>query len=170
MIPVILPKVHWQVTAKHVCHLRMWLCKKWCDMMHGCMVYTERAETAAVSQQNSFLSAPLWWIFKTYSEKLQSLTENHIREYAREWRTEWGCCVYFKDMNIFGTFSLWEPTCIRCVPLFLPSFWCKHPVGYQAGGKQSWRACVSYDAVYSLGLESEGEDSRFKFLSSHQRI
>ena len=30
----------WRVTAKHVCTLRMWLCMKWHDMVHDCMVYT----------------------------------------------------------------------------------------------------------------------------------
>ena len=34
-------KFRWQVTAKHAYTLR--------DVVHGCMVYTERAETAAVS-------------------------------------------------------------------------------------------------------------------------
>ena len=34
-------------------HLHMWLCMKWRDMMRGCMVYTERAETAAVSRGTS---------------------------------------------------------------------------------------------------------------------
>ena len=28
----------------------MWLCMKWRDVVYGCMVYTERAETAAVSR------------------------------------------------------------------------------------------------------------------------
>ena len=32
-----------QVTAKHACTLRMWLCVKWRDMVHACMAYTERA-------------------------------------------------------------------------------------------------------------------------------
>ena len=52
-------KCRWQVTAKHTCTLRMWFCMKW----HGCMVYTERAETAAVSCGTSHASAvstPLW--------------------------------------------------------------------------------------------------------------
>ncbi len=37
------------------------------DMVHGCMVYTERAELAAVScgtSQASAVSTPLRWIFK----------------------------------------------------------------------------------------------------------
>ena len=38
-----------QVTDKHACTLRMWLCMKCRGMAHGCMVSTERAETAAVS-------------------------------------------------------------------------------------------------------------------------
>ena len=52
-------KCRWHVTAKHTCTLRMWFCMKW----HGCMVYTERAETAAVSCGTSHASAvstPLW--------------------------------------------------------------------------------------------------------------
>ena len=42
-------KCRWQVTAKHARTLRTWLCMKWCDVVHGCMVYTECTETAAVS-------------------------------------------------------------------------------------------------------------------------
>ena len=33
----------WQVTAKHACTLRTWICVKWRDMVHGCMVYTKSA-------------------------------------------------------------------------------------------------------------------------------
>ena len=36
----------------------------WSDMVHGCMVYTERAETAAVSGGTSHVSTPLRWIFR----------------------------------------------------------------------------------------------------------
>ena len=43
----------WQVTAKHASTLFMWLCMKWRDMVHGCMVYTVRAESAAVSRGSS---------------------------------------------------------------------------------------------------------------------
>ena len=79
-------KCSWQVTAKHACALRMWLCMKmnWCLMssdvswhirdsfawsgtVHGYMVYTERAEMAAVSCGTSHASAvstSLRWIFK----------------------------------------------------------------------------------------------------------
>ena len=31
----------------------MWLCMKRCDTVHGCMVYTERAEMATVSSGTS---------------------------------------------------------------------------------------------------------------------
>ena len=31
----------------------MWLCMKWRNMVHGCMVSTERAEMAAVSRGTS---------------------------------------------------------------------------------------------------------------------
>ena len=46
----------WLVTAKHACTLRMWICMKWRDMVHGCMVYTERAEMAAVSSGTSHVT------------------------------------------------------------------------------------------------------------------
>ena len=37
-------KCRWQVTAKHTYTLRMWLWMKWhCNLVHGCMVYTELA-------------------------------------------------------------------------------------------------------------------------------
>ena len=37
-------KCTWQVTAKHIHTLNMWLCMKWhCKLVEGCMVYTERA-------------------------------------------------------------------------------------------------------------------------------
>ena len=53
----------------------------WSDMVHGCMVYTERAETAAVSYGTSHVSAvntPPRWIFnKTRHEKLFTLAEPH---------------------------------------------------------------------------------------------
>ena len=53
--PVILPKV--RVTAKHARTLRIGLSTKWRDMVHGCMVYTERAETAAVSRDTNHVTA-----------------------------------------------------------------------------------------------------------------
>ena len=31
----------------------MWLYMKWSDMVHGCMVFTERAETTAISDGTS---------------------------------------------------------------------------------------------------------------------
>ena len=50
------PKCRWLITAKHACTLRMWLCMKRRDMEHGCMVNTERAETAAVSSGTSHVT------------------------------------------------------------------------------------------------------------------
>ena len=41
--------VYMQVTTGHACSLRMWICMKWHYMVHGCMVYAECAEMAAVS-------------------------------------------------------------------------------------------------------------------------
>ena len=34
----------------------MWLYMQWRDMVHGCMVYTERAKTAAVSRGTSYVT------------------------------------------------------------------------------------------------------------------
>ena len=36
-----------RLQLKHACTLRMWLCMKRRDTVHGCMVYTERTETAS---------------------------------------------------------------------------------------------------------------------------
>ena len=49
------------------------------NTVHGCMVYTERAETAAVSCGTSHASAvsrPLWWILKTRYKKLVTHVES----------------------------------------------------------------------------------------------
>ena len=50
-------------------------------MVHGCMVYTERADMAAVSRgtsQASAVSTPLRWIFKqTRYKKLFTHVESH---------------------------------------------------------------------------------------------
>ena len=47
-------KCGWQVTAKRACTVRTWLCMKWRDRVHGCMMWTERAQQmAAVSQYTS---------------------------------------------------------------------------------------------------------------------
>ena len=80
----------WQATTKHTCTLRAlrivyldnslrftntliiiaWLYLKRRDMVHGCMVCTKLAETAAVLRGTSHvttkqsLSTPLRWIFK----------------------------------------------------------------------------------------------------------
>ena len=60
----------------------MWLALS--DMVHGCMMYTERAEMAAVSCGTSVsaVSTPLWWIseseyLKTYYKKLVTRVESH---------------------------------------------------------------------------------------------
>ena len=49
-------KCRWHVTAKHACTLRTWLCMKWRDIAHGCMVYTEHAKTATVSRGTSHVT------------------------------------------------------------------------------------------------------------------
>ena len=49
-------KCRWQVTAKHAFTLRMLLCMEWRDMVHGYIVYTERAEAAPVSRGTSHVT------------------------------------------------------------------------------------------------------------------
>ena len=49
-------KWRWQVTAKHACAPCMWLCMKWCDMVHGYMVYTKCNKMAAVSHVTSHVT------------------------------------------------------------------------------------------------------------------
>ena len=73
-------KCGWQVTAKHACTSRMWLCMKW----HGAWLYGVHrtcAETAAVSCGTSHASAVstvLWWILKkTRYKKLVTHVEPH---------------------------------------------------------------------------------------------
>ena len=61
-------KCGWQVAAKHT---GMWLCMK-SDMVHGCMVYIECAETATVSRGTSHVDAvstPHRWVFKNAPRK-----------------------------------------------------------------------------------------------------
>ena len=62
-------------------------------MVHGCMVYTERAETAAVSCGTSHVSAvstPLRWIVKNVLENVihSGRITRERSEYARERRIE----------------------------------------------------------------------------------
>ena len=64
-------KYRWQVTAKHICTLPMWLWMKWHrKLAHGWMVYTELAlkrqqfhVAPATSQPVSAVSKPLGWMF-----------------------------------------------------------------------------------------------------------
>ena len=77
-------KCRWQVTAKHA---YTYVCGfAWRDVVHGCMVYTERAEMAAVSCGTSHaitVSTPLRWILKnktttkTRYKKLFTHVESH---------------------------------------------------------------------------------------------
>ena len=67
----------------HACTHAHYVCGfAWSDMVPGCMVYTERAETVAVScgtNHASAVSRPLRWIFKTAPgiEKLVSRVKLH---------------------------------------------------------------------------------------------
>ena len=73
-------KRRWQVTAKQAYTLRIHGFA-WSDMVHGCKVYTECAEMAAVSCGTSHASAvstPLRWIFKKRAiKKLFTHVESH---------------------------------------------------------------------------------------------
>ena len=64
-----------------------WVCSfAWSDMVHGCIVYTERTETAAVSCGTSHVSAvstPLRWILKTRYEHLVTHAEPHVTAVSR---------------------------------------------------------------------------------------
>ena len=61
----------------------------WSDMVHGCMVYTERTETAAVSCGTSHASAvstPLGWIFKNELQKpIRSCRITRERRQSARW-------------------------------------------------------------------------------------
>ena len=75
-------KCRWQVTAKHA--YTPYVCGfAWSDNVHGCMVYTERAETAAVSRSTSHastVSTPLRWILKKKKRAIKLVT--HIEPHA----------------------------------------------------------------------------------------
>ena len=76
-------KCRWQVTAKHPCTIC--LCFAWSDMVHGCVVYTERTDTAAVSCGTSHFSVfSKIYIYKT-SHSCRITCE--CSESAQEWRT-----------------------------------------------------------------------------------
>ena len=49
-------KCRWQVTEKNTFTLCMWLCMKWHDMVHGCVVSTECGKMAAVSHGSSHVT------------------------------------------------------------------------------------------------------------------
>ena len=89
-------KCRWQVTAKHACGFA------WIDMVHGCMVYTERAEMAAVScvtSHASDVSTPLRWIFKKHAIKKEKLF-THVESHAStEILLESGEWRYIKAIN-----------------------------------------------------------------------
>ena len=72
-------KCTWQLTAKHAYTLRMWLCMK--CMVHGCMVYTERAVMETVS---CAVSTPLWKVVhscRITCESSESAREQRIALY-----------------------------------------------------------------------------------------
>ena len=81
-------KCRWQVTAKHACTLCVWFCMKWHDMVHGCMMCAECAETAAVSccishvTTKQSLSTPL----QNALQKRDTVThlESHVTKVQRD--------------------------------------------------------------------------------------
>ena len=60
-----------------------------CDIIHGCMVYGERAETAVVSRGTSHVTTKqcckytAWVIVKTCCKNLLSLNQIHRQERSR---------------------------------------------------------------------------------------
>ena len=90
-------KCRWQITANmHAPYICGFV---WNDIVHGCMVYTERAKTAAVlcgTSHASVVSTPLQWIFKkntsvdikkTIYNKLAIHVESHVSAVSLlEWR------------------------------------------------------------------------------------
>ena len=82
-------KCRWHVTAKTDSHSAPYecaFCMKWHGMMHGCMVYTERAERAAVSRGTSHVTSKQRRCKYTTSAGIpnapykasHSFTENHV--------------------------------------------------------------------------------------------
>jgi len=72
----------------------------WSDMVHGCMVYTERAETVAVSCGTSHASAvstPLRWIFKNALWK----ASHSCRITCERSESAWERRIFLKSAN-FG--------------------------------------------------------------------
>ena len=95
--PSFCQKCSWQVTAKHACTLRMWLCMKWCGMVHGYMVYAERVETAAVSCGTSHVTTKQHCKYSTLvdieNRAIQKVTVTHFESHATKaqrmnWRVE----------------------------------------------------------------------------------
>ena len=74
------PKCRWPITAKHACTLRVWLCMKRRDMVHGCMVNTELAETAAVLSGTSHV--------RTKQKERQSQTDIMRRRWKKKIRSD----------------------------------------------------------------------------------
>ena len=70
-------------------------------MVHGCMVYTERAETTAVSCGTSHASAvstPLRWIFKKRAMKKKELV-THVECVYNESARERRIALYKSDQQ-----------------------------------------------------------------------
>ena len=88
-----------QVTAKHTCTLRMRLCIKWhCKLVHGCIVYTERAPirnqlhaAPAMQQPNSAVSGPFGWLFKNKQTNKNALQRTTTPLESDMTRTQWVC-------------------------------------------------------------------------------
>ena len=78
--------------------------------MHGCMVYTERAETAAVSCGTSHASAvstPLRWILQQQQQPRYKKLVIHVESHASAVSLlESGEQRYIKAININQSFAL----------------------------------------------------------------
>ena len=108
------------VTAKHTCTLSIWLCMKWCDMVHCCMVYTECTEMAAVLRGISHVRTKQC-CNNTTRVDIQSLllkaAVTHLESHAT--RVQWVCSradrkCYIKatnSNNIFDIFATHSSFC-----------------------------------------------------------
>ena len=85
-------KSRWQVTAKCAFILCTWFCMKWRDMVHGCMVYTECAKTAAVSPSASHVTTKQHCKYTTLGDIQNALWKavvTHLESLVTE--VQWVC-------------------------------------------------------------------------------
>ena len=91
----------------------------WSDIVHGCMVYTERAETAVVlcgTSHASAVSTPVRWVFKTSYKKLVTHVESHASAASL---LDSGESRYIKAINNSNYFINFRMLCTLVYHLFV---------------------------------------------------